>query len=86
MAVDREHDHKSEAQNILGRTLAALRKREGMSQTELAARVGIRRQGIARIERSAEYCSITTLKKIAKELDEPLSRIMKYTEKIEGNA
>ncbi len=51
------------------RQIIALRLRKGLTQRELARRIGTTQSVIARIESGGQNMSIRTLKKIANELD-----------------
>ena len=59
------------ATNCAGRTLAARRKEKGLTQAELAARVGIAQRTVAAYESGERRPSVDVAKKMAKELDIP---------------
>ena len=59
------------ATNCAGRTLAARRKEKGLTQAELAARVGIAQRTVAAYECGERRPSVDVAKKMAKELDIP---------------
>jgi transcriptional regulator with XRE-family HTH domain len=77
--IDRIFDQESAA--ILGRTLIQLRKRADLSQEELSSRVGIGRQALSRIEHNAENVPVGLLYRLAKELGQPVRKILKHAEK-----
>lgn len=74
MAIDTEFE-------ALSRTLMALRGREGMSQTEVARKVGIAQTVYSRIERRPQTTCVGTLRRIAEALNEPLWKIIRHVEK-----
>lgn len=78
--IDQEHaiGNFSEADSErLRRILQHHRKKVGMSQTELAARVGVGRSTLVRIERHPEMTSLGTFYRIAKELGIPPRSVLK---------
>lgn len=60
--------HKSRATKI-GVGIAAARKFQGVTQEELAERIGIETETVSRFERGATMPSLVTLQKLAVELD-----------------
>ncbi len=60
---------ETEPEYELTRQIIALRLRKGLTQQELARRVGTTQSVIARIESGGQNLSIRTLTKIANELD-----------------
>ena len=64
-----------ETRGVLVPGLAALRKRAGLSQKELAARAGVTRQTISRIEQG-EHAYYDTLDKLAKALHVSRKRLL----------
>ena len=54
-----------------------LRKRQKISQEELAARSGISRGYLARLETGRHDPTITTLEKLAKALKVPVGKLLK---------
>jgi transcriptional regulator with XRE-family HTH domain len=57
----------------LGKTIRRLRKRMGVSQEELAARAGIHRTYMGKIERGESNPPVQTVSKVAKALRVKLS-------------
>jgi len=57
---------KGEFCEAVGKKLAAVRRAQGLSQKELAGKVGISQQLISRIESGGENVSLMTLAKIAR--------------------
>ena len=55
----------------MGKKIRAVRRAAGLTQRELAARIGCTRQHISKLER-AETCTLRTLTKIADALGVPL--------------
>jgi DNA-binding XRE family transcriptional regulator len=60
---------ETEPEYELTRQIIALRLRKGLTQRELAHRIGTTQSVIARIENGGQNLSIRTLTKIANELD-----------------
>ncbi len=60
---------ETEPEYELTRQIIALRLRKGLTQHELAHRIGTTQSVIARIENGGQNLSIRTLTKIANELD-----------------
>lgn len=60
----------------LGRPVRALRQRRGLSQADLAERVGVDRKTINRIENGRHSTSVTTLASIAHSLGEKPSELV----------
>ena len=56
--------------------LKTLRQRRGWTQTELAARAGLHRVFIAKLEAGAQDPSLTTLEKLARALGVKVSRLI----------
>lgn len=54
--------------DAIGKEIRRVRKEEGLSQEQLAEKVGISQQLISRIEKGKENMSLLTLKKIARAL------------------
>ena len=54
------------------------RKKLGLTQEELAAKVGVHRTYIGMIERAEKNLSILSLEKIAKALKVPIGDLMKH--------
>jgi transcriptional regulator with XRE-family HTH domain len=54
-----------------------LRERQKISQEELAARSGISRGDLARLETGRHDATITTLEKLAKALKVPVGKLLK---------
>jgi predicted transcriptional regulator len=60
---------ETEPEFALTRQIIALRLRKGLTQRELARRIGTTQSVIARIESGGQNLSVRTLTKIASELD-----------------
>ena len=60
----------------LGNRISALRKENGLSQVELAKKLGTKFPQIGRLERGETNASIITLRKIAKELGVSVSQLL----------
>lgn len=67
-------------QVALGATIRELRIAAGISQEELADRVGLNRKSIGSIERAEWAPSFAALSGIADELDMPLSELIRIYE------
>jgi transcriptional regulator with XRE-family HTH domain len=61
----------------LGRRLAAIREKRGLSQTQLADMSGIGRAHLSQIENGAVAARIDTLYAMAKALEMPLADLFK---------
>jgi transcriptional regulator with XRE-family HTH domain len=64
----------------LGRKIRLGRKRAGLTQEELAARVFLTPESISNIERSLKEPGIKTLRSLAKALGVPLSELLDQSE------
>ena len=62
---------------LLGQRIQKLRDQEGWSQEEFAARCGINRSYMGRIERGELNLTLETVQKVAKELNETVSALLK---------
>lgn len=60
----------------LGERIAALREEKSISQMEMARRLETGNNQIRRIEKGLTSASIVTLRKIAKELEIPISTLV----------
>lgn len=79
--LDRRSAHSSvaeETKGIIVPGLATVRKRAGLSQKELAARAGVTRQTISRIEQGG-HAYYDTLDKLAKALRVSRKRLLEGT-------
>lgn len=63
-----------------GAAIRALREKDGMSQTALAAKVGIRQASLSAIESGAANAYVTTLNKIARALCVPTAAVTNMTD------
>ena len=63
-----------------GETLIDLRKRNGLTQEELAAKLYVTRQAVSRWERGEVTPGIDMLKLIANVLDEPVAHLLDWPE------
>lgn len=61
---------------LLGQAIRSLRQQRGLSQGDLAGRVGVDRKTINRIENGHHSTSVSTLTAIAQSLDERPSALM----------
>lgn len=66
---------------VLGRVVASLRERRGMSQGELAQRVGITQSTLSRMERGQGQPDAFTLKKLAEALDVSVADLTDWVDK-----
>jgi transcriptional regulator with XRE-family HTH domain len=57
-----------DVRRLIGDRVQILRKRKGLSQEELAGRIGIETNSLSRLERGAHYPSLETLDRIRAEL------------------
>jgi transcriptional regulator with XRE-family HTH domain len=57
-----------DAKRLVGERVQLLRKRNGLSQDELAGKIGIDTKSLSRLERGAHYPSLETLDRIRVEL------------------
>ena len=60
---------RSEAQRAFGQHVKGLRKARGLSQEELAHRIGMSVDAISSLERGVTFASFDTLLKMARELE-----------------
>jgi len=58
-----------DTKRLVGERVQRLRKRKGLSQEELAAKIGIDTKSLSRLERGAHYPSMETLERIRVELN-----------------
>ena len=63
-----------------GETLIDLRKRNGLTQEELAAKLYVTRQAVSRWERGEVTPGIDMLKLIANVLNEPVAHLLDWPE------
>ena len=61
-----------DAKRLVGERVQLLRKRRGLSQEELAGKIGIDTKSLSRLERGAHYPSMETLERIRVELEAEL--------------
>ena len=57
-----------DTKRLVGERVQLLRKRKGLSQEELASKIGIDTKSLSRLERGAHYPSMETLERIRTEL------------------
>ena len=57
-----------DAKRLVGERVQLLRKRKGLSQEDLASKIGIDTKSLSRLERGAHYPSMETLERIRTEL------------------
>ena len=69
----------TDSKRAVGAQIQMLRKQHGISQEELAARVGIDAKSLSRIERGVHYPSIDTLEKIQIELNVEMKDFFDFT-------
>lgn len=60
-------------EEIIGRQVRTLRKSSGLSVSDMAARVGISKAMLSKIENAQTSCSLTTLTRLAAGLDVPVT-------------
>ena len=58
-------------------SIKRVRKRAGLSLPEMAARTGLHREGIARVERAGTDLRVSTLAAVAKALRVPVCELFK---------
>jgi len=68
LARERETVPRDSVCEAIGREIRRVRKEQGLSQEEMAAKAGVSQQLISRIEKGKENISLITLKKISKAL------------------
>lgn len=68
--------------SVLGRTIKAIRKHQGVTQEQLAERVGMRRSYLVRVERNPEKSSLDLLSRISVGLGIPVWKILKFADRI----
>ncbi len=67
---------EGELQARLGRNLAAIRQRRGLSQEELAATLGIHRTYVGGLERGERNVTLRTVERLAALLDLPADDLL----------
>ncbi|MFC3076463.1 helix-turn-helix transcriptional regulator [Phenylobacterium terrae] len=70
---------------MLNKALRLLRVFGGLSQTELASRLGVTKSWISEIESGRKVPTLSLLNAYSKELDIPLSSIMFFSEKLQDD-
>ena len=65
----------TEIQKQLGKNIAIARKKAGITQEQLAERIDVQTLSISRIERGSVAPSLSTISKIAKILNIPITRL-----------
>lgn len=63
-----------------------IRKQKGITQKELAEKLGITQSGVAAMENSSDSMTMETIRKVASALDVNVLSLFVDLEKIEGNA
>jgi transcriptional regulator with XRE-family HTH domain len=71
----RKSREEQEADERLGREIERLRKSRGLTRRELAAQLGVTRQGLFWIEVGRSSCSASRLQQIANALEVPIARL-----------
>lgn len=69
-----------------GPAIAALREKDGLSQTKLAKAVGIHQSTLSAIENEQSSASMPTLNLIARRLGVPVAAVMRYQDDDEAGA
>lgn len=69
-----------------GPAIAALREKDGLSQTKLAKAVGIHQSTLSSIESEQSNASMPTLNLIARSLGVPVAAILRYREEEDAPA
>ncbi|MEM4988340.1 helix-turn-helix transcriptional regulator [Collimonas sp. H4R21] len=67
-----------DVRRLVGERVQILRKRKGLSQEELAGRIGIETNSLSRLERGAHYPSLETLDRIRVELGVDLANFFDF--------
>ncbi|HKC69729.1 MAG TPA: helix-turn-helix domain-containing protein [Bacteroidia bacterium] len=70
------NEEEQEYLKKLGERIEMLRKERGLTQVELAEKIGTKFPQIGRLERGETNCTIIVLRKIARELNTPLNKII----------
>ncbi len=71
---------KKEVLIKFGNRVREERLSRGLSQEELAERVGVHRTYVGMIERAEKNITLQNIEKIAKALDMPIDKLMKFGE------
>jgi transcriptional regulator with XRE-family HTH domain len=71
---------KVDIQKRFGRSVRSLRKRQAISQEELAGRAGLHRTYVCDIERGARNVSLKSIEKLANALGVPTSALFEERE------
>ena len=69
---------------MLNESLKVLRAYLGMTQAELATKLGLSQSYLSELERGDKEVSIDVLRKYSKELDIPMSSLLFFAESLEG--
>jgi transcriptional regulator with XRE-family HTH domain len=68
---------REEIRKQVGRNIAEARRRAGLSQTQLAARLETASQEVSRLEHGRQSCpGLPTLLRVARALDVPLTALL----------
>lgn len=71
-------DARDAAMQIAGGWIAAARKKAGLTQTQLARKVGVPQSMISRIERNPDRTTVRTIKRIAKALNVDVAALASF--------
>jgi len=74
-------DTSKSAEKVFGRQISRLRRQLGFSQEELAFRAGLHRNYVGSIERGEKSPTLHVIRKLAKALHKPASRLIASVEK-----
>ena len=67
---------------LLGQEIAKQRKKQGLTQLDLASLVNMEKPSITRLEKGRTNPTSLTLLKISKALNIPISKFLKFQEKL----
>ena len=70
------NEEEQEYLKKLGERIEMLRKERGLTQVELAEKIGTKFPQVGRLERGETNCTIIVLKKIAKEMNMSVSDLV----------
>lgn len=76
-------DARDVALEIAGSWIAAARKRAGLTQKQLAERLGVPQSQISRIERNPDRTTVRTMKRIAAALNVEAGTLLSYDARTE---
>ena len=68
----------ADTKKLIGARIKGLRKQAGLTQEQLAERVGLDSRHLSRLEVGRHFPSLDTLERIAKELNAPLADFFQF--------